>query len=55
MIFTLIVILISLAILLDYSAKKRRYDITRNVPGPTIFPIFGSILIFKRRDMEGKS
>lgn len=53
MLFTLIVILITLAILLDYSAKKRRYDMTVNIPGPDIIPIFGSTFIFKERSVEG--
>lgn len=53
MFLTLFIIILSLAILLDYTAKKRRYDMTVNMPGPFLLPIFGSGFIFKRRDVQG--
>lgn len=52
MFFTILLFAIPLLIVLDYTSKKRRYALTKDLPGPKILPVFGSSVAFHQKTMK---
>ncbi|CAD7087167.1 unnamed protein product [Hermetia illucens] len=50
--YFMFLVVITTLIVMDYAAKRRRYNLTSNYCGPRIYPIFGTTEIFKSREVE---
>lgn len=51
--YFMFLVVITTLIVMDYAAKRRRYNLTSNYCGPRIYPIFGTMEIFKSREVQG--
>lgn len=52
MIIEFVILVVTVALLVDYAVKKRRKDLIKNIPGPDTLPLFGNALMYAGKNVE---